>query len=88
MICFRGRCMWKPPCFSCGKLDFMRVCGINDGNVVVLLEKIEWISYRGNGVGVTPCEFNMWFIMGFAGEWIQFGKTHTFWQKGYHGQNS
>ncbi len=25
----------------------------------------------------------MWFIMGFAGEFVHRGKTHTFWQKGY-----
>lgn len=59
--------------------------GLFDGNVVVFLRKLKWISYRRSGDGVTPCEFNMWFIMGFAGEFVLFGKTHTFWQKGYSG---
>lgn len=57
--------------------------GLFGRNVVVFLRKLKWISYRGSGDGVTPCEFNRWFIMGFAGEFVHFGKTHTFWQKGY-----
>lgn len=52
--------------------------GLFDGNVVVFLRKLKWISYRGSGDGVTPCEFNMWFIMGFAKVFVHFGKTHTF----------
>lgn len=51
----------------------------------MFLRKLKWISYRGSGDGVTPCEFNMWFIMGFAKVFVLFGKTHTFWQKGYSG---
>ena len=49
--------------------------GLFAGNVVVFLRKLKWISYRGSGDGVTPCEFHMWFIMGFAGEFVHFGKT-------------
>lgn len=59
--------------------------GLLDGNVVVFLRKLKWISYRGSGDGVTPCEFNRYLDMGFAGEFVHFGKTHTFWQKGYSG---
>lgn len=59
--------------------------GLFDGNVVVFLRKLKWISYCGSGDGVTPCEFNAWFIMGFAKVFVHFGKTHTFWQKGYSG---
>ena len=36
--------------------------GLFDGNVVVFLRKLKWISYRGSGDGVTPCEFNMWLL--------------------------
>lgn len=59
--------------------------GLFGRNVVVFLRKLKWISYRGSGDGVTPCEFNMWFIIGFAEGFVLFGKTHTFWQKGYSG---
>ncbi len=51
----------------------------------MFLRKLKWISYRGSGEGVTPCEFNIWFIMGFAKVFVHFGKTHTFWQKEYSG---
>lgn len=27
VICFRGRCMSKPPCCSCGTVDSRRGCG-------------------------------------------------------------
>ncbi len=33
--------------------------GLFGENGVVFLRKLEWISYRGSGDGVTPCEFNM-----------------------------
>ena len=33
--------------------------GLFDGNVVVFLRKLKWISYRESGDGVTPCEFNV-----------------------------
>lgn len=55
--------------------------GLFDRNEVVLLRKLEWISYRGSGDGVTPCEFNRCLDMGFAREFIHLGKTHTFGQK-------
>ena len=55
--------------------------GLFGKNGVVFLRKLKWISYRGSGDGVTPCEFNMWLDVGFAGEFVHFGKTHTFWQK-------
>ena len=58
--------MLKPPCFSRGNPDSMGVAGLFDGNVVVFLRKIKWISYRGSGDGVTLCEFNMWFIVRFS----------------------
>lgn len=48
------------------KLILCGVAGLFDGNVVVFLRKIKWISYRGSGDGVTLCEFNMWFIVRFS----------------------
>lgn len=55
--------------------------GLFSKNEVVFLRKLKWISYRGSGDGVTPCEFNRCLDMGFAGEFIHLGKTHTFGQK-------
>lgn len=56
--------MLKPPCFSCGKVDFRRVCGLWAVNGVVLLWKVKWISFHRGKVGEC-CVSLIW-----SGKWV------------------
>lgn len=81
MICLLGRSMWKPPCFSCGKVDSRRGCGNFSGKWSCVfadgeMDKFPQIGGDGDNAGEFENE-------GFVGEKIQSGKNLTIWQNPY-----